>query len=267
MLGAIIGDIVGSPYELDQNVIKTTDFPLFKDASVFTDDTVMTLAVAEGMMNGYNNPKKTIFEIINSMQKWGLKYPNAGYGSSFINWLYSKNPKPYNSYGNGAAMRVSSVAWLYDTLEKAEKYAELSAIVSHNHAEGIKGAKAVASAIFLARQGRRKNEIKNYITLNYGYKFNKTCDEIRPFYCRTETCQETVPQAVTAFLDGNSFEEVIRLAVSLGGDSDTLAAIAGSIAEAYYGIPNNIRKQAYEKLDDNINKLLERFYSFLQNIK
>lgn len=259
MLGAIIGDIVGSTYEFDDYNIKTTDFPLFSKESEITDDTIMTLAVAQGLMNGKKDPQKTYDEITKCMQKLGNEYPYMSYGYNFQSWLCSDNPKPYNSYGNGSAMRVSSVAWFFDNLDDVEKFAEISALPTHNHSEGIKGAQAVASAIFLARSCKTKSEIKNYIVKKYNYDLSKTCDEIRPNYHHVESCQETVPQAITAFWEGGSFEEVIRLAVSLGGDSDTLTAIAGSIAEAYYPIPEDIKERALKFLDDDLLEIYNKF--------
>ena len=263
MLGAIIGDIVGSPYEFDDYNIKTTDFPLFSEESEITDDTVMTLAVAQGLMNGKKDPQKTYDEITQCMQKLGNEYPYMSYGYNFQSWLCSDNPKPYNSYGNGSAMRVASVAWFFDNLDDVEKFAEISALPTHNHSEGIKGAQAVASTIFLARSGKTKSEIKNYIVKKYNYDLSKTCDEIRPNYHHVESCQETVPQAITAFWEGGNFEEVIRLAVSLGGDSDTLTAIAGSIAEAYYPIPENIKERALKFLDDDLIKIYNQFQKLI----
>ena len=259
MLGAIIGDIVGSPYEFDDYNIKTVEFPLFSEESEITDDTIMTLAVAQGLMNGEKDPQKTYNEIIKSMQKLGKEYPYMSYGCNFQSWLHSNNPQPYNSYGNGSAMRVSSVAWFFDNLEDVEKFAEISALPTHNHPEGIKGAQAVASAIFQARNGKTKSEIKDYIMKKYGYDLSKTCDEIRITYHHVESCQETVPQAIISFREGNEFEEVIRLAVSLGGDSDTLTAIAGSIAEAYYSVPVDIKEKALEFLDDDLLKIYNDF--------
>lgn len=263
MLGAIIGDIIGSPYEFDEYNIKTTDFPLFSEESEITDDTIMTLAVAQGLMNGKKDPQKTYDEITKCMQKLGNEYPYMSYGYNFQSWLHSNNPKPYNSYGNGSAMRVSSVAWFFDNLDDVEKFAEISALPTHNHPEGIKGAQAVASTIFLARSGKTKSEIKNYIVKKYGYDLSKTCDEIRPNYHHVESCQETVPQAITAFLEGGNFEEVIRLAVSLGGDSDTLTAIAGSIAEAYDSILEDIKKRALKFLDDDLIKIYNQFQKLI----
>lgn len=263
MLGAIIGDIVGSPYELEANNIKTIDFPLFSSNSHFTDDTVMTVAVAEGLINGCNDYEKTELQVIRSMQMLGREYPNAGYGYRFNQWLYSNTPQPYNSFGNGSAMRVSAVAWLYHSMAEVRRFARLTAKVTHNHPQGIKGAEATAAAIFLARQGRSKSEIKKYIEAEFEYNLNRTCDEIRPAYVRSESCQETVPRAITAFLEGDSFENAVRLAVSLGGDSDTIAAIAGSIAEGFYGIPENIRTKGLLLLDDNLKHKVMQFYKYI----
>jgi len=267
MLGAIIGDIIGSPYEFDINNIKTTEFPLFGKNTEFTDDTIMTIAVAEGLMNGYGDREKTKTEIVKSMQTLGRKYPNAGYGINFNRWLHNDKPEPYNSYGNGSAMRVSSVAWLYNNIRDIEEFAETSAQVTHNHPEGIKGAKATAVAIFLARQGADKDYIRKYIEDKYQYYLNRTCNEIRIYYHHVESCQETVPEAITAFLEGNSFEETIRLAVSLGGDSDTLTAIAGSIAEAFYPIPEELRIKAVSMLDDELKSILHRYRKFLKEVR
>lgn len=262
MLGAILGDIIGSPYEFDHNNIKTTEFPLFSEASHFTDDTIMTLAVAQGLTRGYQDTEKTAQEIIAAMQDWGKRYPDGGYGARFGDWLYAPDPKPYGSFGNGAAMRVSSVAWLYNTLDEVEHYAAISAGVTHDHPEGIKGAQATAAAIFLARKGTPKAEIKDYIEETYHYDLSQRCDAIRPTYHHVESCQETVPQAMTAFLEGEDFESVIRLAVSLGGDSDTLAAIAGSIAEACYPIPDALADQGMARLDADLEDALYQFYAF-----
>lgn len=273
LLGAIAGDTIGAPYEFDCNNIKTTEFPLFNRASGFTDDSVMTVAVAEAVMAGFvkdeagraiPDESKTEAAVIKSMQKWGQKFPYAGYGTSFRYWLVDENPKPYNSWGNGSAMRVAAVGWAYDTLEDVEKFAEISARVTHNHPEGVKGAKAVAAAIFLARAGKSKSEILDYVERTYGYPISRmTCDEIRPTYHMDESCQNTVPQAFCAFREGNSFEEVARLAVSLGGDSDTLCCIACAMAEAVYGIPGEIQQQTIDRLDENLLKVLIQFQNFL----
>ena len=267
MLGAIIGDIAGSVFEFDYNreLAHSKKFELIYPESGFTDDTVMTLAISDAVINAIpvkGSPvtdEKFESNVIKSMQKFGHAYPNAGYGSRFFYWLMRKNPAPYNSWGNGSAMRVSPVAWAFDTLEEVEKFAEVSARVSHNHPEGIKGAQATAGAIFLARTGHNKDEIKNYIINRYNYDLSRTLDEIRPNYRHIESCQETVPEAVTAFLEGNSFEGVMREAISLSGDSDTLTAIACSIAEGFYGIPDEICDLFLPKLDDYLTDALLRW--------
>ena len=259
MIGAILGDMIGAPYEFDRGG-KTKDFPLFSKYSKFTDDTVMTIAVADALMNTIGGEDAEIkAALVRSMQEWGKRYPDAGYGCMFLNWLFKENPQPYNSFGNGSAMRVSSAGWLYDTLEQTRHVARLTAIVTHNHPEGIKGAEATASAIFLARTGSSKEEIKSYIVKEFGYDLSRTCDEIRPDYHHVETCQQTVPEAITAFMEGNDFEDVIRTAVSLGGDCDTLTCIAGSIAEAYYGIPEDLVMQCTSRLPSDMRDVLDRF--------
>ena len=259
MIGAILGDIIGSPYEFD-NGNKTKEFPLFCEESTFTDDTVMTVAVAEALLNSKGKDEEVIkAELIRSMLSWGKKYPYAGYGMMFFDWLRSNEHKPYGSYGNGSAMRVSAAGWLFDTVEETRRVARLTAEVTHNHPEGIKGAEATASAIFLARNGESKNEIKEYITSEFGYDLSRTCDEIRPYYYHVESCQKTVPEAITAFLEGEGFEDVIRTAVSLGGDCDTLTCIAGSIAEAFYGISVALEFECISRLPDDMNKVIERF--------
>jgi ADP-ribosylglycohydrolase len=245
MIGAIIGDIIGSVYEW--NNIKTKEFQLFSPGCSFTDDTVMTLAIAEGLMNGGSDE-----DFIHAMKKYGQRYPNAGYGVRFGSWLFSGDVHPYNSWGNGSAMRVSPVAWSFDTLSEVEQYAEISAAVTHNHPEGIKGAQATAAAIFLARKGKTKDYIKAYVESKYGYNLSRTLDEIRPSYRFNESCQKTVPEAITAFLESVDFEDAIRNAISLGGDSDTLAAITGSIAEAAYNIPQTIKEKAMTILDKSL---------------
>ena len=259
MYGAILGDIIGSPYEFDMG-IKTKDFPLFSKTSCFTDDTVMTIAVAEAFLaaRGCIDADRIRKSLVRSMQKWGERYPNAGYGSMFSCWLESSDPQPYGSCGNGSAMRVSSVAWLFHDLETVRRMARLSAEVTHNHPEGIKGAEATATAIFLARTGHSKSEIKTYIKETFHYDLSRTCEEIRPTYYHKESCQETVPEAITAFLEGDSFEDVIRTAVSLGGDCDTLTCIAGSIAEGFYGVPENLKKQCRRYLPQEFLNILDQ---------
>ena len=266
MYGAILGDIIGSPYEFDRGT-KTKDFPLFSPNSTFTDDSVMTLAVADAFLSIAPDTENADIRrrLVQSMQSYGRKYPDAGYGGKFRLWLKDPNPQPYGSYGNGSAMRVSSAGWLFDNLETVRHMARLSAEVTHNHPEGIKGAEATASAIYLARTGRTKAEIKAYIEANFNYDLSRTCDEIRPAYRHVESCQETVPEAITAFLEGVSFEDVIRTAVSLGGDCDTLTAIAGSIAEGFYGVPEELKQQCRERLPEDLRKVLRRFEETLHS--
>ena len=268
MFGAILGDIIGSPYEFDMGD-KTKAFPLFSEASNFTDDTVMTIAVAEVFLDALccTDPDWIRKRLVRSMQKWGVRYPNAGYGSMFSYWLESSDPQPYGSYGNGSAMRVSSVAWLFHDLETVRRMARRSSEVTHDHPEGIKGAEAVASAIFLARTGCTKAEIKAYIEENFHYDLSRTCDEIRPDYYHVESCQETVPEAITAFLEGQSFEDVIRTAVSLGGDCDTLTCIAGSIAEAFYGVPEELKAECRKRLPEDLLEVLQQFDAQLLAVK
>ena len=266
MYGAILGDIIGSPYEFDQGY-KTKDFPLFSPNSTYTDDSVMTLAVADAFLSIAPNTDDADIRrrLIQSMQFYGQTFPHAGYGGMFRRWLKDTNPQPYGSYGNGSAMRVSSAAWLFDDLETVRHMARLSAEVTHNHPEGIKGAEATASAIYLARTGSTKAEIKAYIEANFHYDLSRTCDEIRPAYRHVGSCQETVPEAITAFLEGESFEDVIRTAVSLGGDCDTLTCIAGSIAEGFYGVPEELKQQCRERLPEDLQKVLRRFEETLHS--
>jgi ADP-ribosylglycohydrolase len=263
MLGAIIGDIIGSPYERPEYNIKTMDFPLFNSYSRFTDDTVMTIAVADGLMAGYGDEARTESAITRAMQEYGRLYPSAGYGNEFKKWLASDNPKPYKSFGNGSAMRVSPVAWMFDDLPTVEKYAWISAQVTHNHPEGLNGAASVAVAIFLARTGKSRAEIKRYVEDNYAYNLRRKLDDIRPDYFFTSNCRHSVPEAIIAFLESNGFEDAIRKAVSLGGDSDTIAAIAGSIAEAYYGIPEELIRRATEFLDDRLLSVIAKWNKFI----
>ena len=259
MLGAIIGDVVGSVYEW--NNIKTKDFEFFKPNCFFTDDTVMTVAVAKALLLTREKQSKANEkisfkkELIKQMQDFGKRFPNAGYGGMFAGWLVSDNPKPYNSFGNGSAMRVSPCGYIAVTLDEALLLAKVSAEVTHNHPEGIKGAQVIAAAIFLARCNRSKEEIKEYIEENF-YTLDKTLDEIRPSYSFNETCQETVPQAIQAFLESTDFEDAIRNAISLGGDSDTLAAITGSIAWAYY-------RQFGFPISPDLQKMKDKVYTYL----
>ena len=261
MYGAILGDIIGSPYEFDRGG-KTKDFSLFTKHSRFTDDSVMTVAVADALLKSMGKSDGEIkAALVASMRLWGGRFPYAGYGGMFRRWLSSSDPRPYGSYGNGSAMRVSSAGWLYETIEETRHIAGLTAEVTHNHPEGIKGAESTASAIFLARTGRPKEEIKDYVIREFGYDLSKSCDEIRPYYRHYESCQKTVPEAITAFLEGDSFEDVIRTAVSLGGDCDTLTCIAGSIAEAYYGAPEGLKKECKERIPARFSEIAEAVYS------
>lgn len=252
MIGAIVGDIVGSIYEF--NNIKTKEFPLFRDKCFFTDDTVMTLAVAEGLMKVGERD-----DFIDAVKKYGRMYPDAGYGGRFGSWIFSDSREPYNSWGNGSAMRTAAVGWWFDSMEETRRMAALAASVTHDHPEGIKGAESTAAAIFLARTGHSKAEIKEYVEREFGYDLSQTLDEIRPRYRFNESCQDTVPQAIIAFLESNDFEDAIRNAISLGGDSDTLAAITGSIAEAAYGVPQWIQDRAWEYLDEPLRDVLRRW--------
>jgi ADP-ribosylglycohydrolase len=263
MHGAILGDMVGAPYEFDMGD-KSKDFDMWNEDAHFTDDTVMTIAVADGILTaGINAGEKEIKEkVVEKMQKWGEKYPAAGYGFRFAFWLMKKNPEPYGSYGNGSAMRVSSVGWLYDTLEETRQVARWTAEVTHNHPEGIKGAEATASVIFMARTGASKEEIKQYVIQEFGYDLSRSCDEIRPDYYHDESCQKTVPEAITAFLEGKDFEDVIRTAVSLGGDCDTLTCIAGAMAEAFYGMPKEMLLETYKRLDGEMIEVVKRLLLF-----
>ncbi len=261
MLGAIIGDIVGSVYEW--NNLKSTDFPLFVESSSFTDDTVMTIAVGDALMSIRDKDledddivKHTIKE---SLVLYGRSYPYVGYGSRFRDWIFSNNHIPYNSYGNGSAMRVSSVAYFALDLEDALRLARLSAEVTHNHLEGIRGAQAVAGCIYLARSWESKEFIRSFVE-NVYYKLDFTLDDIRADYSFDVTCQGSVPVAIRAFLEGNSFEEVIRLAISVGGDSDTVAAIAGSIGEAFFGVPDDLRVAISSRLDPWLRAVVDKFY-------
>ena len=252
MIGAIAGDIIGSRYEF--NPIKTTALELFGPGCRFTDDTVLTVALAEAIITGedYNSLLKQYYH----------RFPNVGYGGTFIKWAAGPYVEPYNSFGNGAAMRISPVGFYYDTLEKVLAKAEIYTAFTHNHPEGIKGAQATAAAIFLARSGSSKEEIRRYITDTFSYDLTRTCDQIRPGYCFDVTCQGSVPEAMVCFLESTDYESAVRLAVSLGGDSDTQACIAGGIAEGFYGMPGWIEEKALEYLDLDLRFVLQKFSSF-----
>lgn len=265
MYGTILGDIIGCPFEFDRGD-KTKDFKLFSRRSHFTDDSVMTLAVCEALLKvGQDATVKEIGDaVITSMQSWGRRYPHEGYGGYFRCWLTARHPEPYNSFGKGSAMRVSAAGWLYDSLEKTRVVAKATANVTHNHPEGIKGAEATASAIFMARNGSSKEEIKKYIENEFHYDLNRTLDEIRPSFHMHETCQKTVPEAIIAFLEAKDFEDAIRNAVSLGGDTDTLGAITGSIAEAYFGIPEALRSECRNRINKDMRDVVDTFYSLVR---
>jgi ADP-ribosylglycohydrolase len=250
MLGAIAGDVIGSVYE--HHRIKTKDFPLFSPGCDFTDDTVLTVAVAKAILEG-GTYRDSILEL-------GRRYPHAGYGHAFTQWLRAADPQPYNSWGNGSAMRVSPVGWAFDTVEDVLREAEQSAVVTHNHPEGIKGAQAAALAVLMARTKAGKEQIRSEITERFGYNLTRTVDDIRPGYTFDVSCQGTVPEAIVAFLDSTSFEDAMRNAISLGGDSDTLACITGSIAEAYYGpISEPISRKVRELLPPDLSKIMYEF--------
>lgn len=265
MYGAILGDIIGSPFEFDRGD-KTKYFKLFSRRSHFTDDSVMTLAVCEALLKvGQDATVKEIEDaVITSMQSWGRRYPHEGYGGYFRRWLTARHPEPYNSFGNGSAMRVSAAGWLYDSLEKTRVVAKATANVTHNHPEGIKGAEATASAIFMARNGSSKEEIKKYIENEFHYDLNRTLDEIRTSFHMDETCQKTVPEAIIAFLEARNFEDAIRNAVSLGGDTDTLGAITGSIAEAYFGISETLISECRNRINKDMRDIVDAFYSLVR---
>lgn len=264
MYGAILGDIIGSPYEFDRSG-KTKDFPLFIPKSRYTDDSVMTIAVAEALLDTWGKDTVELRKaLVFSMQKWGRRYPLAGFGGRFSEWLFERNPHPYNSWGNGSAMRVSAVGWLYETMEETRQIAKETALVTHNHPEGIKGAEATASVIWAARNHWPKSKIRKYVEKEF-YPLKKTCDQIRPDYHFDVSCQGTVPQAITAFLEGESFEDVIRTAVSLGGDCDTLTCIAGGMAEAFYGVPEEFKTECRKRIEPDMKKMLDRFERHLND--
>ncbi len=250
MLGAIAGDIIGSVYE--SGWIKRTNFALFAPGARFTDDTVLTVAVADCILN---NKDYAV-----TLKEYGRRYPDAGYGGMFYRWLCRPDSAPYNSYGNGSAMRVSPVGFAFSTIDEVLREAKRSAEVTHNHPDGIKGAQVIASAIFLARTGKEKKEIARYIEERFGYNLRQTLDEIRPNYQFDETCQGSVPQAVIAFLESIDYEDAVRKAVSLGGDSDTLACMAGGIAQAYYNkIPSYIVSEVRQILNEDLLAIVDEF--------
>ena len=250
MLGAVAGDIIGSVYENEP--VKHETFPLYHAESRFTDDTVLTVAIADSLLSGKSYAA--------SMKQWGRKFPQAGYGANFYQWLMSRCSVAYHSFGNGSAMRVSPIGWAFDTLEKTLKEAKRSAEVTHNHPEGIKGAQAVAGSIFLCRQKKTKEEIKEWVELFSGYDLGRSTSAIRPDYQFEVSCQNSVPEALICFLESDSFEGAVRLAVSLGGDADTQACISGAIAQAFYKtIPEEIVKETANRLPENMKEILNAF--------
>ena len=260
MYGAILGDIIGSPYEFDCGE-KTKEFELFPAYARFTDDTVMTIAVAEALIGlGTDADEEHVkADVVRFMRHWGRCYPRVGYGGLFRQWLVTDDPQPYGSFGNGAAMRVSSVGWLYDSLTRTREVARWTAEVTHNHPEGVKGAESVASAIHLGRMGHSKEEIKDYITQEFGYDLTRTLDEIRPTYSMDATCPGSVPEAITAFLESTNVIDAIRNAVSLGGDTDTTACIAGGIAEGFYGRTKAMESACETLLPEAMREVLYAF--------
>ena len=250
MIGSIAGDIIGSVYEWGN--IKTTDFPLFSSENFFTDDTVLTVAVADCILHGHDYADK--------FREYTMDYPGRGYGGSFLGWASTPDSGPYNSWGNGSAMRVSPVGFAFETLKEVTEEAKRTAEVTHNHPEGIKGAQAVAAAIFLARSGEKKQEIKSYIERTFQYDLSQSLDSIRKWYEFDVSCQGSVPQAIIAFLESGDYEDAVRKAISIGGDSDTIACITGGIAQAFYGgVPVFIKKRVAEILDGKLNGITTEF--------
>ena len=254
IIGAIAGDVIGSAYEF--NPTRDHDFELFTPKSSFTDDTVLTMANALWLIDDEQHTHERLVEIMLDLCR---RYPNRGSGGRFANWICDKDPQPYNSYGNGSAMRVSPVGYYAQSLEEALALAKVSAEVTHNHPEGIKGAQATAAAIFLARCGKSKQEIRDYVAQTFDYDLSRTLDEIRPTFTFDETCQRTVPEAITCFMEGKDYEDVVRLSVALAGDADTIAAIAGSISSAVDEVPNGITQQVIALLSEEFCTTLLRF--------
>lgn len=256
MIGAIAGDVIGSVHEYTRT--KTKDFPLIDPKCFFTDDTVLTVALADALLHELD------YTVM--LKRYYRRYPDAGYGVAFHGWAMSDSSAPYCSYGNGAAMRVSPAAWAAEGLDEALTLAERSAAVTHNHPEGIRGAQAAAAAIFLARSGHDKDDIRRFVEATFGYDLQRTLAEIRPEYEFNETCQETVPEAITAFLEADDFEDAIRNAISLGGDADTLACITGSIAEPFFGgVPGEIRESVLLRLDEALLEIVTAFEERFMN--
>lgn len=270
LYGALLGDIIGVPFEFDRNRPQSKDsFPLFCKDSYFSDDTVTTIAIADAIMKSRNSKiNRPLYDLlVESLQHWCRKYPYAGYGTRFCDWIFMEHPKPYGSSGNGAAMRVSAAGWICDNIYDTRECARMTAQVTHNHKEGIKGAIATACAIFFARAGQSKLFIKNYIETEFGYDLHRTIDDMRPYYRHTEKIWETVPEAIIAFLESYDFESTIRNTVWLGGDVDTLGAIAGSIAEAYYGIPDNLIQECRKRLPSDMLGVIDMFNATMVKVK
>ena len=263
MYGAILGDMIGAPYEFDRGD-KTKNFELFDKRKWihYTDDTAMTLAIAKAILEvGVNADELTMKKaFISCMQDIGNRFAQGEYGGRFAEWLKTRYPQPYGSWGNGAAMRVSAIGWFFGSIERTREVARWSAEISHDHPEGIKGAESVAAAIYMLRTGKSKEAVKEYICTEFGYDLSRTLDEIRPTYHHVESCQETVPEAITAFLEGVDFEDSIRNAVSLGGDCDTLTCITGSLAEAYYIIPEAFKEECLKRLPAEFEEIINKIY-------
>ncbi|GHU75694.1 hydrolase [Clostridia bacterium] len=272
MLGAIIGDIVGSRFEFDN--YRHKDFELFGKGCKVTDDSIMTLAVAKSIIGADAATDRESADYhatlarytVKNMRDIGQNYPNCGYGGSFAKWMFSSNPRPYNSYGNGAAMRVSPAGFAARSEQDALRLAATVTAVTHDHSEGIKGAQAIALGVYMAKQGASISDIRERINHDY-YKLDFTIDQIRSKYRFNETCQKTVPQAIECFLESTSFEDAIRIAISLGGDSDTIGAITGAIAEAYYGIPTDIAEKALTYLDERLRAIYDAWTAHLKRLQ
>lgn len=255
MLGAIAGDTIGSPFEFAPK--KNVDFPLFCTHSTFTDDTVLTIAIADILLHD--------LDIIDTLKEYSRKYPDAGYGGSYQRWIFSDSREPYNSWGNGSAMRTSPIGFFYNKVSDVLKAARMCAQVTHNHPEGVRGAQATSLCIFLARHGVTKNNIRKEISKWFSYDLSKTIKEIRPKYIFDVSCQGSVPQSIIAFLESDDYEDAIRKVVSLGGDADTMACITGGIAEAFYGpIPENIALETRKRLPDDFLKIIDEFYEVIR---
>ena len=252
MFGAILGDIIGSRFEFDRGG-KTKDFVLITDECEWTDDTVMTVAVADALLSGR--------DLSASLRDWAARYPFAGYGSMFCRWLEDESMGPYNSCGNGSAMRVSAAGWLFDSMVETRLAARYTALVTHNHPEGVKGAECTAAVIFMGRTGVPKDEIKQNVINEFGYDLSESLDELRARHEHVETCQDSMPKALASFFEGRDFEDVVRNAVSLGGDTDTLGAIAGAMAEGMYDIPEELQAECLKRLPEDMREVVEEFYS------